>query len=383
MFRSLIHLIQEIYGHMDSVALHQPIFSESERRLLMDVLDSTFVSSVGKYVNLLERDIEEYTGCPAATCTVNGTSALHLALIVAGVRSNDLVITQSMSFIATANAITYCGAKPVFLDVDLNTLSLSPTAVEKWLAENAFVDDAGSCRLVKTRQIIRACIPVHTFGHPADLDSLLDISARWNLVLVEDAAEALGSLYKRRHAGTFGQFGVLSFNGNKIITGGGGGMILCSKEAALRAKHLSTVAKVLHPYEYIHDDVGFNYRLPNINAALICGQLEKIESFIEKKRALAHTYAEYFLSKGMQPVCEPKDCRSNYWLNAVICEDFDQRSVLLEETHAAGVATRPVWTLISRMSTYRDCVTDELANSTWLESRVVCLPSSVPQGGTI
>ena len=200
---------------------------------------------------------------------------------------------------------------------------------------------------------------------------------------MEDAAEALGSLYKRRHAGTFGQFGVLSFNGNKIITGGGGGMILCSKEAALRAKHLSTVAKVSHPYEYIHDDVGFNYRLPNINAALICGQLEKIESFIEKKRALAHTYAEYFLSKGMQPVCEPKDCRSNYWLKAVICEDFDQRSVLLEETHAAGVATRPVWTLISRMSTYRDCVTDELANSTWLESRVVCLPSSVPQGGTI
>ena len=377
MFDALIHFVREQYRSNDFIPLHAPVFVGRERNYVADTIDSTFVSSVGAYVDRFECDMATYTGSRRAIATVNGTAALHIALQLVGVKPGDLVITQPMTFVATCNAIAYCGAEPVFVDVDRHTLGLSPVALEAWLCEHAHMCDDGLCRTRDTSQVIRACLPMHTFGHPTDLDGLLDICARWNLPLVEDAAESLGSFYKGRHTGTFGVLGTLSFNGNKIITTGGGGMILSGEELGTRAKHLTTTAKKPHPYEYVHDEVGYNYRLPNLNAALGCAQLEQLESFIASKRELAARYAKHFDGSDLQFVTEPEGCRSNYWLNAVICASREQRDALLKVTNDKGVMTRPIWALMNHLPRYAHCRKGELSQAEWLEDRAVNLPSSV------
>jgi aminotransferase in exopolysaccharide biosynthesis len=377
MFDSLIRFVREIYRTDDFIPLHIPLFSGHERDYILDTIDSTFVSSVGAFVDRFERDIAAYTGSPQAVATVNGTAALHISLKLAEVQSGDLVVTQPLTFVATCNAISYCNAEPLFIDVDRHTLGLSPTALENWLSENARLDNDGLCRAKADGKIIRACVPMYTFGHPVEIDGLIDVCARWHLVLVEDAAESLGSFYKGSHAGTFGQLGALSFNGNKIITTGGGGMILAGENLGRHAKHLTTTAKKPHPYEYVHDEIGYNYRLPNLNAALGCAQLEQLEDFIARKRELAAHYAAHLKGSELQFVTEPPDCRSNYWLNAVICDSRVQRDALLKATNDSGVMTRPIWALMNHLSIYANCRKGNLANAEWLEARVVNLPSSV------
>lgn len=377
MFNALVDFVREQYRSNDFIPLHAPVFLGNERQYILDAIDSTFVSSVGAYVDRFERDMATYTGSVRAVATVNGTAALHIALKLAGVGSGDLVITQPLTFVATCNAIAYCGAEPVFVDVDRHTMGLSPLALDNWLSEHARVDDDGLCRTRAEAKAIRACLPMHTFGHPADLDGLLEICARWNLALVEDAAESLGSLYKGRHTGTIGQLGTLSFNGNKIITTGGGGMILTDETLGARAKHLTTTAKRPHPYEYVHDEVGYNYRLPNLNAALGCAQLEQLEVFVANKRELASRYAAHFSGSDLQFVKEPEGCRSNYWLNAVVCDSREQRDALLKLTNDAGVMTRPIWALMNHLPSYAYSRQGTLTQALWLEARVVNLPSSV------
>lgn len=377
MSKLLINFIRDYYKTSEFIPLHAPVFSGREKEYLVDTIDSTFVSSVGAYVERFETDVANYSGVPKAVATVNGTAALHIALKLAGVQLGELVITQPLTFVATCNAIAYCNAEPVFVDVDQDTLGLSPIALETWLHENAHLDAEGMCRTNVDKKVIRACVPMHTFGHPVDLEGLVSITNRWNIVLVEDAAESLGSFYKGKHTGTFGALGTLSFNGNKIMTTGGGGMILTSEELGVHAKHMTTTAKKPHPYEYIHDEVGYNYRLPNLNAALGCAQLEQLEQFIEVKRALAALYEEILSGSEYQFVTEPKECRSNYWLNAIICEDKAHRDALLKQTNDNGVMTRPIWALMNHLEMYQHCRKGDLTNSQWLEERVVNLPSSV------
>jgi len=377
MFDRLIRFVREQYRSDDFIPLHAPVFTGHERSYVADTIESTFVSSVGAYVDRFERQMAACTGSPRAVATVNGTAALHIALKLAGVQAGDLIITQPLTFVATCNAIAYCNAEPVFIDVDRHTLGLSPSAMESWLSEHAQIGDDGLCRAKSNGKVIRACVPMHTFGHPADLDGLVAVCERWHLCLVEDAAESLGSFYRGRHTGTFGTLGTLSFNGNKIITTGGGGMILANETLGTRAKHLTTTAKQPHPYEYVHDEVGYNYRLPNLNAALGCAQLEQLETFIANKRELAARYADHFRDSNLQFVTEPADCRSNYWLNAVICESQAQRDALLKATNDAGVMTRPIWALMNHLTMYSNCRRGDLSNAEWLEARVVNLPSSV------
>lgn len=378
MFESLIGFVREQYGNSAMVPLHAPVFTGREQQYVAETITSTFVSSVGAFVDRFESELAAYTGSPRAVATVNGTAALHVALKLAGVEQGDLVVTQPLSFVATCNAITYCGAEPVFVDVDRATLGLSPRALAAWLEENARLDDDGLCRTRADNRVVRACVPMHTFGHPADLDGLAEVCQRWKLVLIEDAAESLGSLYKGKHTGTIGALGTLSFNGNKIITTGGGGAILAGQALGSRAKHLTTTAKKPHPYEYIHDEVGYNYRLPNLNAALGCAQLEQLESYIAKKRELAHGYRALFAGGELEFIVEPEGCRSNYWLNAVICESRAARDALLKETNDRGVMTRPIWALMNHLPMYGTCRRGELPNAEWLEARVVNIPSGVP-----
>lgn len=377
----LIRFVRDYFGTNEFIPLHAPVFPGREKEYVADTIESTFVSSVGAYVDRFEQDMANYTGSPKAVATVNGTAALHIALKLAGVEAGDLVITQPLTFVATCNAIAYCNAEPVFIDVDRDTLGLSAKALEAWLDEHAKLDSEGVCRTRADNKVVRACVPMHTFGHPADLDGLVTVTRRWNIALVEDAAESLGSYYKGKHTGTFGVLGTLSFNGNKIMTTGGGGMILASEALAARAKHLTTTAKKPHPFEYIHDELGYNYRLPNLNAALGCAQLEQLETFIEAKRALAAAYEGFFSGTDLEFVKEPADCRSNYWLNAVICEDKAHRDELLESTNQQGIMTRPIWALMNHLTMYQSCRRGDLSNSEWLEARVVNLPSSVVSKG--
>lgn len=378
MFNRLIQFVRDEYRSDDFIPLHAPTFAGNERVYVNQTIDSTFVSSVGEFVDRFELDMSAFTGSPRAVATMNGTAALHTALKLVGVGPGDLVITQALTFVATCNAIAYCNAEPVFIDVDRGTLGLSSTAMETWLADNARVDADGVCRTILDAKVIRACVPMHTFGHPADLVGLVDVCQRWHIALVEDAAESLGSYYKNQHTGTFGQIGTLSFNGNKVITTGGGGMVLADETIGARAKYLTTTAKRPHPYEYVHDEVGYNYRMPNLNAALGCAQLEQLNGFIAAKRALAARYIAFLPSIGLSPIVEPSDCRSNYWLNGVICEDGAQREALIGATNGAGVMTRPIWRLMHTLPAYAQARRGSLIESEWLEARVVNLPSSVP-----
>lgn len=376
MIEKFIGFVREQYRTSDFIPLHAPVFAGREREYVMDTIDSTFVSSVGEYVDRFEKDVADYTGSLRAVATVNGTAALHIALRLVGVDKGDLVITQPLTFVATCNAIAYCNAEPVFVDVSLETLGMCPDALSLWLNENAFIGDDGICRTIVDRKAIKACVPMHTFGHAVELDSIVDICNKWHIALVEDAAESLGSYYKERHTGTFGKVGVLSFNGNKIITTGGGGMILTERDLAEKAKHLTTTAKVPHPYNYNHDEVGYNYRLPNINAAIGCAQLELIEKFVSEKRLLAERYSSFFKNSDYTFFQEPAECRSNYWLNALICEDQNRRDSFLKETNSKGVMSRPIWCLMNHLSMYKSCRRGDLGNAEWLEQRVVNIPSS-------
>jgi aminotransferase in exopolysaccharide biosynthesis len=377
MFEPLINFVREQYRTKEFIPLHAPIFKGRERELVLDTIDSTFVSSVGAYVDRFEKDMASFTSSPRGVAVMNGTAALHIALKLADVQPGDLVITQSLTFVATCNAIAYCSAEPVFVDVDRLTLGLSPIAMEAWLYENALIDENGECRTREGHRRIRACVPMHTFGHPVALDELVEVCKRWQIIMVEDAAESLGSYYKGRHTGNFGKIGVLSFNGNKIMTTGGGGMLLTDVETGQRAKHLTTTAKIPHPYEFIHDEVGFNYRMPNLNAALGCAQLEQLQVFLVSKRILAQRYIEFFKGSDFQPIIEPEHCQSNYWLNGVICVSSEQRDAILKATNDAGVMTRPIWALMTRLPAHANALSGPLDNSHWLEDRVVNLPSSV------
>ncbi len=378
MYQKVVEFIRNLYGTDAFIALHEPQFFGNEKEYVNDTIDSTFVSSVGKYVTKFEEMVAEYTGAKYAVATSNGTSALHTALKLVGVDKESEVITQPLTFIATANAISYCGAKPIFVDVDRETLGLSSQKLETFLKENTTINSDGECINKKTKKFIKACLPMHTFGHPCKIDEIVEICDSYNIAVVEDAAESLGSYYKERHTGTFGKVGIFSFNGNKIITTGGGGMIVTDDEAlAKRAKHLTTTAKVPHPYEYIHDEIGYNYRLTNLAAALGVAQMENIDIFVQKQRELAKTYEAFFKEMDMEFVTEPKDARSNYWLNAIVLKDRDERDAFLRYTNDRGIMTRPIWRLMNKLEMYKDAQCGDLSNAQWLEDRIVNITSSV------
>ena len=377
MFEKEIDFIQDIYQTKDFIPLHEPRFIGNEKKYLNECIDSTFVSSVGKFVDRFEEDISKFTNAKYTVATMNGTSALHISLLISGVESGHEVITQPLSFVASCNAISYCMAQPIFVDVDKDTMGMSPLALESFLKENAIVKNQ-QCVNKFSGNIIKACIPMHTFGHPCRIDEIKDICDKYYISLIEDAAESIGSFYKDKHTGTYGQMGLISFNGNKIITGGGGGCIITDDEIlAKKAKHLTTTAKVSHKWEYTHNMIGYNYRMPNLNAALLTSQLENLGTFLSSKRSVAMAYKEFFKDKPYGFVEEPANCHSNYWLNAIILQDKEERDLFLYETNSKGVNTRPIWTLMNKLPMFKDAQCGNLTNAEWLEERVVNIPSSV------
>lgn len=443
-FQPVIDFIRSLYPDRETIPLHEPYFGGNEKKYLIDCIDSTYVSSVGKYVDRFEEMICEFTGAKYAVATVNGTAALHAALLMAGVQRNDLVITQPLTFIATCNAIAYCGAEPVFIDIDRHTLGLSAGALENWLADNVVlaefdgtlqcfylpqmgtnegariftnVNSQGSEGERVGRQTkgaepitkpvnqnkpsqpssesfvricdpsfvnisglkrISACVPMHTFGHPCEIDRIVEICGRYHIPVVEDSAESIGSYYKGRHTGTSGLLGILSFNGNKTITTGGGGMILTNEDDLGRlAKHLTTTAKVLHAWEFLHDMTGFNYRLPNVNAALGCAQMEMLPQILSRKREIAQRYHTFFDKYSeMTLISEPDHAISNYWLNAILLPNSELRDGFLEESKRSGIMSRPAWTLMNKLNMYSSCLAGELPRAMDIASRLVNLPSS-------
>ncbi|MBA7520018.1 GDP-perosamine synthase [subsurface metagenome] len=382
-FEEIIHFIRKLYNKPEGfIPLHEPHFSGNEKKYLEQCIDSTYVSSVGKYVDEFEIKMAEYTGSQNAVVCVNGTSALHIALLLAEVTPETEVITQPLTFIATANAISYSGAKPVFVDVDKDTLGLSADKLEHFFKHNIKVKRLNKSRLQiinkTTSNPITAVLPMHTFGYPCRIDEIVEICDKYNIPVIEDAAESVGSKYKDRHAGTFGKIGVLSFNGNKIITTGGGGMILTNnEEIAKKAKHITTQAKMAHPWEFIYDEIGYNYRMPNINAALGLAQLEQLPVFTENKRKTAQAYKGFFKKIGIEFVNEPRNSVSNYWLNAILLKDKTKRDSFLKYTNENGIMTRPTWTLMNKLKMFKNCPTGDLTNAKWLEERIVNIPSSV------
>ena len=377
MHKKTIDFIKDLYDG-DKVFLHAPCFIGNEKRYLDECIDTTFVSSVGAFVDRFEKEVGEYTGAERAVVCVSGTNALHMSLMLAGVERDDEVLTQPLTFIATCNALSYIGANPIFIDVDLDTLGMSPKATREWLEKNAQRKN-GECFNKHTHRRVKACVPMHTFGHPIHLDEMVAVCKEWNIELVEDAAESIGSLYKGKHTGTFGKIGALSFNGNKTITTGGGGMMLFQdSDLGTYAKHLTTQAKVPHRWNFVHDHIGYNYRMPNINAALGCAQLENLERFVEDKRNTAKEYAAFFKTvSDIEFFEEPENCRSNYWLNVIILKDKSAQIEFLEETNNAGIQTRPIWELMPRLHMFKDCETDGIKNAIWLADRVVNIPSGV------
>lgn len=381
MYNDITTFIHNLFGTDEFVPLHAPLFIGNEKKYLAECIDTTFVSSVGKFVDRFEELVACYTGSKRAVVCVSGTNALHMGMLLVGVERDDEVLTQALTFIATCNAISYIGAHPVFLDVDRDTLGLSPLAVKRWLSGHAEVRN-GQCYNKKTGRRIKACVPMHTFGHPMKIDELSAVFNEYHIELVEDAAESIGSFYKGRHTGTFGRVGAISFNGNKTITTGGGGMLLFQDEELGRlAKHLTTQAKVPHRWAFVHDHIGYNYRMPNINAALGCAQMENLDRYVSNKRETAERYREFFSRiPDVEFVVEPANSRSNYWLNAVLLKDRRAQQSFLEYTNDHGVMTRPVWELMNRLEMFRGCETDGLENTVWLEERIVNIPSSVRLG---
>jgi aminotransferase in exopolysaccharide biosynthesis len=397
MFKKTIDFIKELYGKDDFVPLAVPVFVGNEKKYLNECIDTTFVSSVGKFVDRFENDMAAYTGAKRAVVCVSGTNALHMSLMLVGVKRDDEVLTQALTFIATCNALSYIGAHPVFIDVDKSTMGLSPDAMKEWLLNNAEVrmntrinelnkshdfayqEDEYACYNKNTGRRIKACVPMHTFGHPVRIAEIAALCKEWHIELVEDAAESIGSKYKGQHTGTFGKVGAISFNGNKTITTGGGGMMLFNdEEMGVYAKHITTQAKIPHRWEFRHDHIGYNYRMPNINAALGCAQLENLDAYVADKRATAAAYAEYFKNvDGIEFFTEPENSFSNYWLNVVILPDHDKQLEFLQETNDNGVMTRPIWELMNRLPMFENCENDGLENTIFFADRVVNIPSSV------
>ena len=377
-YKKITDFIHDLYGAKDFVPLAVPVFIGNEKKYLNECIDTTFVSSVGKFVDRFEEETAEYTGAKRAVVCVSGTNALHMSLMLAGVQRDDEVLTQALTFIATCNALSYIGAHPVFIDVDRDTMGLSPVAVREWLAKNSEQKN-GECYNKNTGRRVKACVPMHTFGHPVHLDELVEVLNEYHIELVEDAAESIGSLYKGKHTGTFGKVGALSFNGNKTITTGGGGMMLFNdEELGAYAKHITTQAKIPHRWEFKHDHIGYNYRMPNINAALGCAQLEHIEEYVASKRGTAKAYEEFFKDiPEIEFFVDTPDTRSNYWLNVVILKDKEAQQNFLEYTNDNGVMTRPIWELMNRLPMFEKCENDGLKNTIWFADRVVNIPSSV------
>ena len=374
---AVIKFIKSIYNKDKFIPLHQPRFVGNEKKYLNECIDSTFVSSVGKFVDEFEKKIAKYTGAKYAVATNNGTSAIHISLIVGGVKQDDEVITQPVNFVACCNAISYCNAKPIFIDVDKDSMGLSPSALKFFLENNTTVKNK-QCINNRTHKVIKACVPMHSYGHPCRIDEIKKICDEYYIFLIEDAAESVGSLYKNKHTGTFGHLGAMSFNGNKIITAGGGGCIVTNDNfLAKKAKHLTTTAKVPHKWNFNHDMVGYNYRMPNLNASILVAQLEHLDNFISNKRNLAHKYETFFKSLEYDFFKETENSKSNYWLNSIILKDKNQRDQFLEETNSKGIMTRPIWTLMNKLPMFKDSQCDDLKNSEWLDQRVVNIPSSV------
>lgn len=382
-YNEIIHFIRQTFSQPEGfIPLHNPIFKGKEKKYAAQCIDSTFVSSVGEFVDRFEEGIASFTGAKKAVACVNGTNALYLALKLVGVEAGSEVITQPLTFIATANPISYCSAKPVFLDVDKDTLGLSPEALKTWLDNTTTIKNSGNKTATinkTTGRHISACIPMHTYGHPTKIDEIVTICNHYNIPVVEDAAESLGSFYKGQHTGTFGKIGLLSFNGNKIITTGGGGMLLFQDEdLGKRAKHLTTQAKVPHPWAFFHDEIGYNFRMPNINAALGLAQLEQLPEFMAAKRSLAESYNNFFskFTPAITFIAEPENAKSNYWLNALILENREQRDEFLEITNKNGVMTRPAWELMNRLPMFNNVQCDYLTNSKSIADTLVNIPSS-------
>lgn len=376
--KDIVNFIKDTFKTNEFIPLHEPRFIGNEKKYINDCIDSTFVSSVGKYVDEFEAQFAKKVGAKFAIATVNGTAALHISLLLADVKENDEVITQPLTFIATCNAISYIKAKPVFVDVDLDTMGLSPSKLNSFLEKNCEIVN-NQCINKVSGKTIKACVPMHTFGHSCRIDEIKAICDKWNITLVEDSAESLGTFYKGRHTGTFGIIGAFSFNGNKIITSGGGGVIVTdNEELAKKAKHLTTTAKIPHKYEYVHDEIGYNYRMPNLNAALLVAQLEKLDEFKENKKTLASKYKEFFEKNDEIKFIEsPRDSDSNYWLQAIMLNDKQLRDEFLEFTNSNGVMTRPIWKLMNELEMFKDSQCDDFSNSKFLEERIVNIPSSV------
>jgi len=376
-FNNIISFIQDSFETKEFIPLHQPHFAGKEKEYLINTIDSTFVSSVGAYVDEFEGIIADISQTQRAVGVVNGTAGLQVALRLIGVKAGDEVLTQALSFVATANAITYNNSTPVFIDVDLDTMGLSPKAVESFLEEFGELRDDG-CYNKKTGKRISACVPMHTFGFPVHLSELLAVCAKWNIPVLEDAAESLGSEYNGKATGGFGKLGVFSFNGNKIVTCGGGGAIVTDDiELASKGKHLTTTAKRPHPYEFYHDELGYNFRMPNLNAALACAQLEQLDGFLANKRVLAQQYISFFEAVGIRFRKELPNTKANYWLMCAELEDKAERDFFLKVTNDNKVMTRPIWQLMFRLPMFEHCQRDKQSNAIFLEERIVNIPSSV------
>ena len=379
MIEKFCDLAHVLYGE-GFIPLHRPIFEGNERKYLVDCIDSNFVSSVGEKVTEFEEEIAKFTGAKYAVATVNGTAALHVAIELAGVVRGDEVVSQALTFVATCNAISYAGAHPVFVDVDLDTMGMSPVALQKFLESHAEMRGERSYNK-QTGKRISACIPMHTFGFPCRIEKIASICKEWGIALIEDAAESLGSYVAGQHTGTFGETATLSFNGNKVITTGGGGMLITdNEELARRAKYITTTAKVPHPYEFCHDEIGYNYRMPNLNAALGCAQLERLDECLAVKASVAVEWGKFFDANNIVFARANSSNRANHWLNAIILNSSMERDEFLIQTNEKGVMTRPIWQLMSDLAMFKSCQSDGLENSKWLVSRVVNIPSSVPAG---
>ena len=377
MYKDIIRFIKSNFKTESFIPLHTPCFTGNEKKYLNQCIDSTYVSSVGSFVNMFEDKMNKITQTNKTTAVVNGTAALQVGLRLVGVKPNDEVITQALTFVATANAIAYNNANPIFLDVDIDTMGLSPSAVKNFLEEYCEAREDG-CYNKSTGRRISACVPMHTFGFPVHLDELIALCSNWKIPIVEDAAESLGSFYKGKSTGSFGELAAFSFNGNKIVTSGGGGAITTNNiNIGKRAKFLTTTARQPHLYEFIHNEIGYNFRMPNINAALACAQLEKLEKFLEQKRILASNYETFFSKRGIKFRKETKNTRANYWLMCIELENLNDRNLFLESTNSNNVMTRPIWRSMDLLPMYRNCQKDELLNTRLLESRIVNIPSSV------
>lgn len=376
-YQEILNFIKSLYPDKNPVPLHEPVFFGNEKKYINDCIDSTFVSYVGKYVIQFEEMTANYTKSKYAVAVVNGTAAIQIALQIVGVEPGDEVITQPLTFVATANAISHCGAKPVFIDVDKDTMGLSPEKLNDWLNKNAKYDKITKRTINQsTNQPISAIVPMHTFGFPCRIDEIVEIGNKYNIHVVEDSAESLGSFYKEKHTGIFGKVGIFSFNGNKTVTTGGGGMLVTDDESiAKKALHITTTGKVPHRWEYVHDIVAYNYRLTNLNAALGVAQMEYIDEIIANKRETARLYSDFFSNNGIKFFNEPKNTLSNYWLNTILLNGFSEREKFLKYTNDNGIMTRPAWRLMNKLEMYKNCQTGNLDNSEWLEKRIVNLPS--------